>query len=97
MEIEEFAMKEIPKMNSYKRMKLNFYMPSQTPKRVGGEMNTHFTFINQYTIMRRMMKRHQKQRARMLTSRPLLQTLSGYTEARKCRTLDNFTRGEKNE
>jgi hypothetical protein len=36
MKIEEFAMKEIPKMNSHKRMKLNFYMSSQTPKRIGG-------------------------------------------------------------
>lgn len=90
-------MKEIPKTGSYKRMKLNFYMPSNTPKRVGGEMDKHFTFINQYTIVKRMMKKRQKQRAKMLISRPLLQTLSGYIEARKCRTLDNFTGGEKNE
>jgi hypothetical protein len=95
MKSEEFAMKEIPKMNSFKSMKLNFYMPSQTPKRVGGEMNKHFTFTSQHTIVRRMMKRKQKQRAKMLISRPLLQTLSGYVEAAKCRTLDQFAEESK--
>jgi hypothetical protein len=29
--------------------------------------------------------------------RIFLETLSGYVEAAKCRTLDNFTRGDKNE
>ena len=82
---------------SYKAMKLNYYQPSDKPTYVGGIRDVHFLHYTHFEMVKKMKKLLQKQREKNLISRPLLQTLSGYIEARKCRTLDNFTKGEKNE
>jgi hypothetical protein len=71
-------------------MKLNFYIPQSTLKRVGGERNIHFKFIDHATEMKRMRKKEYKKRYEYEIKRPVLETLNSYIEATKCRTLDKF-------
>jgi len=85
-------MKEIPKIASYKRMQLNFYI-GNAPKRIGGEKNKDFIYVNRTTIRKRMKKRLAKKRFEQRITRPLLQTLIGFIEASKSKTLDRFTGG----
>jgi len=88
-------MKEIPQnRQAYKRMKLNFYI-GNTPKRIGGEKNKDFIYIDETTVKKHMKKRIAKQRAKELIKRPLLQTLLGFIEASRCKTLNQFTGGEE--
>jgi len=49
-------MNEIRIAKGTKHMKLNFYIPQSTPKRAGGERNTHFKFIDHATEMKRVRK-----------------------------------------
>jgi len=73
-----------------KHMKLNFYILTTTPKYVGGERAIHFKYVDQRTQVKKIMKKRYKKRTEYLIKRPLLQTLTGYMEARKCKTLDQF-------
>jgi len=83
-------MKEIRKTIGTKHMKLNFYTPQTTPTYVGGERNQHFIFTSNITEAKRMRKKQYKKRHEYLIKRPLLETLTGFIEARKCKTLDLF-------
>jgi len=87
---EDLHMNEIRIAKGTKHMKLNFYMPQSTPKRVGGERNAHFRFIDHATEMKRMRKKGYKKRYEYKIKHPLLETLNSYIEATKCRTLDKF-------
>ena len=95
MRIEEFVMKEVAQNRSYKRMRLDFYMPSNTLKQIGGRRNIDFIYIDKMMVKKRMKKRQQRQRTEELIRRPLLQTLLGFIEASRCRTLEKFAGGEK--
>jgi len=85
-------MQEIQEIKSYKRMKLNFYIPTNTSKYVGGERNIHFIFIDRRTEEKRLRKKQYKKRYDYKIKRPLLETLNSYIEASKCKTLDKFTK-----
>jgi hypothetical protein len=74
-------------------MKLNFYMDNV--KRLGGERNIHFNFIDATEQLRRMKKRLAKKRAEHKIRRPLLETLNSYLEASRCRTLEKFIKEAK--
>jgi len=79
---------ENPQNKGTKHMKLNFYI--LTPQRIGGERNTHFKFVDHATEKKRMKKRIYKKWHKYRIARPLLETLSSYMEASKCKTLDLF-------
>jgi hypothetical protein len=86
-------MKEIAK-SGFKAMKLSFYQPTDTPKRVGGEMKTHFTYVSLYTFQKRMRNREYKRACKYRKKHPLLSCLTPFIEASKCHTLDTFTSEE---
>jgi hypothetical protein len=95
MKSEEFAMIENPQNKGTKHMKLNFYIPNDTPKYAGGRRQIDFRFADRATEEKRRRKKQYKKRYEYKIKRPLLETLNSYIEASKCRTLDNFTGGEK--
>ena len=86
---------ENPQNKGTKHMKLNFYIPNDTPKYVGGRRQIDFRFVDRATEEKRMRKKQYKKRYEYKVKRPLLETLNSYIEAAKCRTLDNFTGGEE--
>jgi hypothetical protein len=86
-------LKENPQIKGTKAMKLNFYTQT-TPTYAGGERNTHFKFIDQRTQVKRMKKKYYKKRSEYLITHPLVQTLTGYIEASKCKTLEKFIEKE---
>jgi hypothetical protein len=90
IEREEFAMIENPQTKGTKHMKLNFYIPQMSPTYVGGERNKHFIFIDQRIEAKRIRRKQYKKKYEYKISHPLLETLTGFIEARRCRTLDSF-------
>jgi hypothetical protein len=89
-------MNEIQICKATKHMKLNFYIPTNTPQYVGGEKNIHFKYQSYADKVKKMKKKAYKQRQKHLIQRPLLETLVGFIEASKCKTLDQFiTKGVK--
>ncbi|MDH5483490.1 MAG: hypothetical protein OEY22_11545 [Candidatus Bathyarchaeota archaeon] len=87
---EEICMIENPQSKGMKHMKLNFYLPTDTSKRIGGERNIHFKFIDHATEEKRMRKKEYKKRYEYKIKSPLLETLNSCIEASRCRTLDKF-------
>jgi hypothetical protein len=85
---------ENPQIKGTKHMKLNFYMSQSTPTYVGGERNMHFIFRSNKEEGKRMRKKYCKKRREYMIQHPLLETLTGFIEARKCRTLDTFASKE---
>jgi hypothetical protein len=94
MKSEEFAMIENPQTKGTKHMKLNFYIPQTSSTYVGGERNVHFIFRSNTMEVKRMKKKHYEKRHEYMIKHPLLETLTGFIEARKCKTLDTFTTKE---
>lgn len=86
---------ENPQNKGTKHMKLNFYIPNDTPKYAGGRRQIDFRFVDRETEEKRRRKKQYKKRYEYKIKRPLLETLNAYIEASKCRTLDKFIRGEK--
>jgi len=83
-------MKENQICKATKYMKLSFYMPTTQPKYVEGERNVHFIYESYASKVKKMKKKAYKKRHEYMIQRPLLETLTGFIEARKCRTLDTF-------
>jgi hypothetical protein len=92
MKSEEFAMTEIPQNKGTKRMKLSFYM--QDAPYAQGKKNIHFIFTDRNTERKRYRKKVYKKWKKYMTTRPLLETLTSYIEASKCKTLEKFIEKE---
>ena len=53
---------ENPQNKGTKHMKLNFYIPNDTPKYAGGRRQTDFRFADRATEEKRMRKKQYKKR-----------------------------------
>jgi len=72
-------------------MKLNYYIPTDTPQRIGGEKNIHFKFISNATERKHMKKKLYKKKAKYMKKHPLLKIFN--LDARKCQTLTECKNG----
>jgi len=77
-------------MNGTKAMKLNFYIQTNQPQYTGGRRNMDFNFISKSMRDKKMRRKLSKQKVKYKIQRPLLETLNGFLEARRCKTLETF-------
>jgi hypothetical protein len=86
---------ENPISKATKHMKLNFYIPINTPQYVGGRQDIHFKYVTPQMENRRMLRKYYKRRSEYRKEHPLKYSLNSYIEAAKCRTLEKFIKEVK--